>query len=456
MSKLVRLAALALVLCLALAACGDIKGEGSGESSVLSAEPSEDMSGTEVAPPYKLMLEQQAEKLLKLDFKVIDIFANLSLAPYAQGMPKADYGYKISDEYYPLSKDCEYSRYDNLVALLDLAYTPDSGLKDKLLTQWPPVGNSVFRWDYRGNTEMCCVYKADFDTRFDGVVSYLGEEDGGRLAFQYNGSSIYKFYIKNTDLGYRLTDSVLFAEEYKGTAHAAEDAGSAVDLAGDCLWLNVFADDTVSTWNGADKAAVTAMVTEARDYMLDCAAPYGVDLSMELVWADIGFNKKLPIASGNADWALQAFDGTGWKDTADYVQSVLKDKKWDNLYITFHFNYYGRSFCVPCTDKDSKKGDRDYYEAGVAFYGHKEEGAFYACPSVYLHELLHAYGAKDLYKETLSQKGEDVAKLLFPQDIMRVEPANIEACTVDVFTAKLIGWTEFFPKQLRDLLKECR
>lgn len=444
-----------LLLCFLLASCGkpDLR-----PADTPSAELSESMKEQSVAEsPENAALCDTARKLLELDGEVIDIFANQALADCAIGLEKMAYGYTVGDRYYPLDEACKYKSFDAVTSLLDSVYSRESCVAEEYLERYPRVGPPVLRQDFLGNTEFCCIYNAGFDTEFsDAAVSYLGLQDGV-LRFQYSkGSSIYSFGMVETEDGYRLTDSLLFLYEkavLAGTVSdtITENVGSAKRLTGDCLWINVLVDDGTSVWDAESASDLKEMLKTAGDYITKQAAEYGIkDLNFNYIWEETTTKLAAPHYSNGADWADRAFaDRGGW---ASYVQSLLPAGYDGNYCIMFHFNKQGRSFCVP---SDVNCVDDGYVNEFCAmFYSASKESGFFACPALYMHELLHAYGAVDLYEEALSEKGNALASIYFDKDIMRYEPAEIENCHVGLLTAKLLGWRNSIPTQLKDFLKE--
>ena len=65
------------------------------------------------------------------------------------------------------------------------------------------------------------------------------------------------------------------------------------------------------------------------------------------------------------------------------------------------------------------------------------------------HEVLHLFGAEDLYKEQTdgSRAGRaKIAKKYFPKDIMFTTQKKISSNKVDAFTAYAIGWSNALPE----------
>ena len=461
MVRLIRLSALLLCLCFCLCSCDDRGVEDTFYESASEDQPSRQSSPEESGDegdPYGELVTVAAE-LLALDGQVIDIFANQALAPYALGLEMTSYGYAVSDRYYTLSEECEYATFSALEELVCSVYSEESGIALRYLNNYPALGGPVFRQDYKGNTQFCNIYNAAFDTDTAGaVISFLGNGAEGVYRMQYSkGGSIYEFEMKATESGYRLNHSLLFLYEdaviSSSSADAVtENAGSAERLVGECLIINLLVDDGDNKWNAETSAELKKMVETAGDYIVSQSKEYGVEgLKFEYLWKETGLDLTAPHYSGGATWASTAFEDCGGYDA--YVESLLPEGYKGNYSVMFHFNKQGRSFSVPCDDYFEAKGEY-LNEFCVMFYSLPDDNSYFACPALYMHELLHTYGAVDLYEEMLTEKGNALAKVYFDKDIMRYESVDIEACYIGSLTAKLLGWTDSMPVQLKDFLKE--
>jgi len=68
--------------------------------------------------------------------------------------------------------------------------------------------------------------------------------------------------------------------------------------------------------------------------------------------------------------------------------------------------------------------------------------------AVIAHELLHLYGADDLYAEGSFQQQARTAKRLYSDTEIMISPTNLNDCDIGPFTAFLLGWhTKENPEQ---------
>lgn len=472
------LAALLAVLLLCLCSCAPQEvedfsvPESKEESKEVSREdePSVDPASSEdESVDEAAALCEELRSLIELDRRVIDIFANGKLFEevlYASGyesggpteMPEPEPG-----EYLPVPEGNEYALYGDVYSLLESVYTADSTAIDGYLYNSRGYGPAAVRQSYDGRTEVCCVYKADY--RLDpqsALITYIGR-DCEDYSFSYSdGTYSYTVFAAETADGLRLTDSLYFLELKRQSElpyskdTVSERCGSCAVLEGNCLIINVFAEDGDSAWTATARQEAMDMLDEGLEFLKQAALEYGVDnIEFTHVNVDMRVGADAMDYTIGGSYMFYAFDGTGYDGMADFVGVQSNGISYDNVCTIFHFNKHGRSYFVPCMAEDYEADSDWYYEYGVLFYSTPEDGEYFSCASVYAHELLHAFGAKDLYAETVTERGESLASLLFDCDIMRYEPVEIESCYVGPLTAKLIGWQDTLTDQLRDVLYEC-
>ncbi len=428
---------LLLIAALLLSSCTAAQTE---SSSVLSTE----LSTAELSESKKEQLCAEAKKLLLLDSEVTAIFAAQSLKDFAIGAQSSSLG-----EYLALSDSCKYKSFSEVEALLDSTYSENSNIKARYLS-YPPYGKSALRKTPVGDTEISLVYKSPFlADASGGTVSFLGASDGC-YSFQFNSSSLVcSFKAEETAQGLRLLDSLLFIDEDGKTSTdinliSLEDAGSANSLTGVCTVINIFVSTPDFDWTVDEKHAVKNRVDAACKFLKEQSELYGVkDLEFEFAEGALSFGKNVPSAMYGETWVKELAAENG---SLEAISKSLCTK--ENSVMLFHVNTAGRSFSVPC-----KKNRGEYYEYALMY--HSDYGEFKSCAASYAHELLHAFGAVDLYNETLTARGDSLAALYFSGDIMRIVPDNLLYASVGALTAKLVGWTAGLHGQLRELLNEC-
>ena len=67
--------------------------------------------------------------------------------------------------------------------------------------------------------------------------------------------------------------------------------------------------------------------------------------------------------------------------------------------------------------------------------------------SVTVHEMLHLFGAEDLYK---GASRKSLAKKLYPADIMLAANYDVDTNNIGEATAFYVGWTNDVPEVIHD------
>lgn len=475
----VLLATLLLCLCSCTALVGEDSSDGfsAEESEAESKEESKEESepSVDLAPSDEVSVDEvtaalceEVRSLIVLDGRVIDIFANGRLfqeAVYASDDNSNEpMEIQLPDlgAYVAVPEENDYAFYGEIISLIESVYTADSTAIDGYLYNSGGYGPAVIRQSYDGRTEVCFVYNADYQIDPQNAeITYIGSDDGVYNFSYRDGAHSYTACAVETEEGLRLTDSLYFLELQRQSEQpyskdtASERCGSCGTLEGNCLIINVFAEDSDSAWTATAKAEAVEMLDEGLEFLKQSASSYGVDdLEFSYVNVDMRVGEDAMDYTVGGSYMLYAFEGTGYDGMTNFVAAQSKGIAYDNVCTIFHFNKHGRSYFVPCTEDYTTDSDW-YYEYGVLFYSKPEDGDYYSCASVYAHELLHAFGAKDLYAEAVTETGENLASLLFDCDIMRYEPTEISWCYIGPLTAKLVGWQDTLTPQLREVLYEC-
>ena len=95
----------------------------------------------------------------------------------------------------------------------------------------------------------------------------------------------------------------------------------------------------------------------------------------------------------------------------------------------------------------------DYYKESVVIYAGDSSDT--SLPATIAHEMLHPFGADDLYfpYDTDTARAE-LAKEYFPDDIMlRVDPL-LSTLTIGAYTAYKVGWTDSLDPKYEVFLAE--
>lgn len=231
----------------------------------------------------------------------------------------------------------------------------------------------------------------------------------------------------------------------------AMHGGTAKTLTGNCLIYNVFVNDAESEWSAKAMESVLEMLEEATNFLERRFEESGSDGKLSIRFTDtsnsafLNFDEAAPTDASGMNWLGYAFSKTEHDTPNAYLKHCVKNvSDYDNVCFLFLFNKAGRSFATPY-DYQYKDCEDYRYERAQIFFSTDRSFEFFCNPSVLAHELLHLFGAVDLYEPHVDE--DDVSKVgeLLPTELMRFEPTDIFQAEISDFTAYLIGWSKVLP-----------
>ena len=204
--------------------------------------------------------------------------------------------------------------------------------------------------------------------------------------------------------------------------------GSAKDLAGTSIVVSIFADDKTTSWDDEKDAATIENIRSylgiAEQYLEDTASAYNKsadfitdfkanpDLKYLMTFDDVITTQEY-IDAGNADEPAWNFIDTNIDEDA------LKQKyDADNVIYMIFVNSDEDCTAISCT--------RNWYE-GMPYdyemvYLFNYDSGLVNGPAVYAHEILHTFGAPDLYatdeEYNISDDFLEYIAANYPNDIM--------------------------------------
>jgi len=242
----------------------------------------------------------------------------------------------------------------------------------------------------------------------------------------------------------------------KPPSDLTQSRGSATVLRGRIHPLSMFVSTPEEAWSAAHKQNALAAQAAAEHWLQSEARRYGIRLEFDAgEWfgrvRDVTVNE---ILRGRIDGAPS--DGSNVRKLHDYARvlstqaglrtprelylAVREKYRCSSSHMIVYANTWGRAHALPFYADDNTD---DYLLEGCVVYGLDRPGAPDPwLPATIAHEVLHLYGAWDLYRdpavpEELSAAGE----LLFPNDVMTDNLNPLGKCVVGPLTAWRIGWT---------------
>lgn len=228
------------------------------------------------------------------------------------------------------------------------------------------------------------------------------------------------------------------------------DLGTCKDLSGNVSVILFYIDDFESAWTDEEISRFTEYEVEPGLLFLEQEAKkYGIelDLTVKKSYSSIFYDDEVITSIANtglasADVLWHAAVQSGYSSSTKMIEALRKKYKTEEIVCITVFNKGGTSYALnPKRGTDTKIDEHCIVfarELNTANNGPEGSQA-----AVVAHEMLHLYGAEDLYAST-SRKS--LARRYFPNDIMLSAAYDIGTNTVDAATAFYIGWTDTVPE----------
>lgn len=232
--------------------------------------------------------------------------------------------------------------------------------------------------------------------------------------------------------------------------------GSAKYLDGSTVLVSIFLEDPYSDWDVSEQALVMSKMKIATDYLVSAGTEYGKSVSLTYdIYEHPDLCYTLYYASEINDSDEASYDLLDY--VVEYIddniptQQLLSDYGAESIAYMCYINKSGVSYTFPYYEGDS---DIYYYEACFMYLTCDGD---YEPPAVYAHEILHLFGARDLYASNeydgITTDFVDYIETNYPNEIMLTtydaDWNNVQdSVTNDLtnITAYFIGWVDTIPE----------
>lgn len=228
-----------------------------------------------------------------------------------------------------------------------------------------------------------------------------------------------------------------------------DSVGSARTLTGVIYPLTIFISDKDNTWPSDAKNMILQKRTLANDWLTRQATFYGVDLRF-LPGGSYGYIEDvvvdyIPISHGTGEeyslWVEFLLRKIGWNEPQKLYDYILSVTFFTNLHVEIYANSVGRGYAMAYRSTGINASNNLEGIFCYRFDSNKDELSSYEIA----HEVLHLYGAWDLYQTfEVSKQQEQQAERFFSYDIMHRYSRDIEELIVGPLTAWRIGWTNSY------------
>lgn len=244
---------------------------------------------------------------------------------------------------------------------------------------------------------------------------------------------------------------------------ASKNAGSANELLGDVLFVSIFMEDPETEITPQVTDEVLAELRKTGDWLEAQAQKRGKTLKITT-----GRDDAELIVRYTYPKVITDSDGLSYDDImlimrnlkmGAYYNKITQKYNTQNVAFILHLNKNGRSYASSSSVKtpselllsDAYEAEYSYFDVCTVYNMYYSEKTGY---DIYAHELLHLFGAVDLYYYEFYEdnRGEDAVDMYmekhslmntyFQKEIMLASPPPNE---IGDLTAYLIGWEETVP-----------
>jgi hypothetical protein len=225
-----------------------------------------------------------------------------------------------------------------------------------------------------------------------------------------------------------------------------ELAGSAGELGGDVLSVVVFISPPGERWSKRRKDKMLKALGSAEQWLAERSEEYGRELKFHRLsygyGEDIKFSQPPPLSDlyKSDNWQLPLLRKLGGKAPRQWMLELKKKRDVDQVQVLIFSSTTGQSYATW-----TLPGDHPKYYAELAVIHEHHFGEREPSASILAHEILHLYGAWDLYKSDYRSQAQVArARELWPKDIMfkTYSGQGFYDLSVGPLSAWLIGWTD--------------
>lgn len=207
-------------------------------------------------------------------------------------------------------------------------------------------------------------------------------------------------------------------------------------------------------FESGEKENVMKKIQEAQDWIMGQAAHYGKDIKYvnthsgleegHTVHGSIPFDMESPNFNGaNEEYYLELANE---HSNINELLHTTSEVGCDKVGVLIVAKGQGRSFAV------WQKGGSKYLGAAVLFTSDKNGQGLLT--GIIAHEILHLFGADDLYAEYQTKENAKYIQGHYPNEIMFYDIVDADKCSICPYTAWRMGWIDKRESWFDDFVKE--
>ena len=226
----------------------------------------------------------------------------------------------------------------------------------------------------------------------------------------------------------------------KSNQPSKRNNGSAKVLSGKVCLIHLFVRDDDSAWTTPQKAAERRRVSAALSFLQKQARRYGQKVSfVRETLPEAPLRKTIPVDMFHSPWWIEeAVRKAGHNSAVDLVRHFQAKHRADHAVIMLHVNKRATSYNLTYYDGINPV----FHAERLVMFSRYTDGRP-TCAASYAHEILHAFGAGELYFpfDRFSTR-KNLARKYFPNDIMLRVAYKIDSLAIGPYTAYRIGWLD--------------
>ncbi|HEX3078252.1 MAG TPA: hypothetical protein VHQ24_15445 [Lachnospiraceae bacterium] len=229
--------------------------------------------------------------------------------------------------------------------------------------------------------------------------------------------------------------------------------GSAGYLSGKSLLISIYVRTDDKEWTPSEMTYSKESIDEAARWIEKQGEAYGqkveliydIDANSDLMYyQDISF--RIDSDSDNNNTELYYIYNLDWIEKNIPTQELKEKYNVDSIGYIFFVNDWGTSYAYP----HYVENGTDYYEEMCTLFLHDSSlPSEYETPATYAHEILHLFGAIDLYEDACPDEITEYVEETYPLEIMYdtyveglLDDISSGSKVVSPITAYMIGWED--------------
>lgn len=219
----------------------------------------------------------------------------------------------------------------------------------------------------------------------------------------------------------------------------SREIGSASVLEGSVGIYHVFVSESMAEWTDSDVELALTNVEQALMFLNYHAELHGRELYFQQEAIQVVYDAGVPIElTADPQWTERVIQATGAMSGNDLAATLRDAWGVDQVLIALHVNKTGLSYALAYVPG----ADPTYSSERVVLFTRYPDTRPTAA-ATYAHEMMHLFGALDLYYPTdTDDSRRELAQRIFPDDIMLRVEYNLANLTVNDFTAYRVGWLD--------------